>query len=422
MLLEAAWGSVFFKRCGDGIGLGADRISVSPRRPLPRTDMPFARSRLPFTRCPSFSLGLEEELLLVAPSSLRPRRGTDAVLAAVCPENGTVTGEVSDGVLELATPVCATAAQAVGVLGQLRAEVPSGVRLLGAGVHPLGRFGEVTIRPGERYALIAGTMSALMRQTPHCGVHVHVGMPDAETAVRAANGLRAWVPLLRALGANSPYWYGRDSGLATTRSVICDSFPRSGTPREFADYEDYAATVEELQALGECPDYSFLWWDVRPHPRLGTLEIRALDAQSSLYDLAGLVALIHCLAVHAASAPARRGPSPEVLRELNFRATRDGLDARLPLDGRLRPAREIAWHAVALAGAYAADLGCWDELLLLHRLLEDGNGADRQRRNAREGGIQLLLRRLAEETSRGRPDTGPAHDVNVTRDALRVAA
>jgi carboxylate-amine ligase len=364
--------------------------------------MPFARSTLPFNPCPSFSLGLEEELLIADPVSLRPRGGTDAVLAAVHPEVGTVTGEVSDGVLELVTPVCASTAQAVGVLERLRLEVGAEARLLGAGVHPLARFGDVTIRSQPRYEMIAQSMRALMRQTPHCGVHVHVGMPDGETAVRAANGMRGWMPLLRALGANSPFWYGRDSGLASTRSVICDSFPRSGTPREFAGYADFAGTVEELQALGECPDYSFLWWDVRPHPRLGTLEIRVLDAQSSLDDLAGLVALIHCLAVHAASAPTQPGPTPEGLRELSFRATRDGLDARLLLDGSLRPAREIAFHAITVAGAYAADLGCWDELMLLHRLLEEGNGAERQRRHEREGGMRMLLARLAHETARGR--------------------
>jgi carboxylate-amine ligase len=180
--------------------------------------------------------------------------------------------------------------------------------------------------------------------------------------------------------------------------VICNSFPRAGIPREFADYADYAATVDELRMLGECEDYSLLWWDVRPHPRLGTLEIRALDAQSSLEDLAGLLALVHCLAVHEATATSRRGPSGEALRELSFRACRDGLDARLLLDGRLLPARELARHAIGLAGAYAADLGCWDELMLLHRLIEDGNGAERQRRAEREGGLRLVLHRLADQT------------------------
>jgi len=362
--------------------------------------MPSATAALPFLPSDSFSLGVEEELLMVAPASLRPLRATDAVLAGFDPGIGSITGEVSDGVLELLTPVCDSVGEAVDVLGRLRGEVGQRAGLLGAGVHPLARFGDVRLREGERYRLIAETMRVLMRQTPHCGVHVHVGMPDAETAVGACNGMRKWVPLLQALGANSPYWYGRDSGLASARSVICNSFPRAGIPREFAGYEDFAATVEDLRGLGECPDYSFLWWDVRPHPRLGTLEIRALDAQSSLEDLAGLVALIHCLAVHEAGAGPQPAPSPEALRELSFRAARDGLDAQLRLDGRLQPARVLARHAVGLAAAYAADLGCWDELMLLHGMLENGNGAERRRRDERHGGMRLVLRRLADETAR----------------------
>lgn len=353
---------------------------------------------LTFNGSARYSLGVEEELIAVHPRTLLPCGGTETLLERAGLDPDQVTGEVTDGVLELRTPVCDQAGEAVGILGGLRAELAEVTPLVGAGVHPLARFADVELRGGERYELIGRSLRSLMRQTPHCGVHVHVGMPDGETAVRAANGMRAWIPLLQALGANSPYWYGRDSGLASARSVICNSLPRSGIPRAFADYADYAATVEELRALGECPDDSYLWWDLRPHPRLGTLEIRALDAQSSVEDLVALVALIHCLAVHEASAPPRRGPGPEALRELSFRATRDGLDARLALDGSLRPLREVAHHAIGIAGAYAADLGCWEDLMLVHRLLERGNGAARQRMNAELGGVELMLRTLVDET------------------------
>src|SRR4051794_16280606 len=398
--------------------------------------MPSANSWEPFCGSEHYSLGVEEELHMAAPASLRPYGGTDAVLMQLDPAVGAVTGEVSDGVLELITPVCERTGEAVEILGRLRAEVGRHVTLLGAGVHPLGRFGDVQLRSGERYARIGETMRAVMRQTPHCGVHVHVGMPDGETAVQACNGMRAWIPLLQALGANSPYWYGRDSGLASSRSVICNSFPRAGIPRAFADYSDFALTVEQLRTLGECSDYSYLWWDVRPHPRLGTLEIRALDAQSSLDDLAGLVALIHCLAVHEASSPPARGAGSEVLRELSFRACRDGLEGRLMLDDGLRPAREVAHHAIELASAYAADLGCWDELMSLHALIDGGNGAMRQRRHEREGGMRVLLRRLADETQSAPTTTSPIrrfarrHDapaaggreLNVVNDAAAAVA
>jgi glutamate---cysteine ligase / carboxylate-amine ligase len=195
---------------------------------------------------------------------------------------GRATGEICDGVIEFITPVCDTAGTATDTLREMRAQAGRrGLGLLGAGLHPAGRFGHVRHREGHRYDVIGETVRGVMRQTPHCGVHVHVGMPDAETAIRACNGMRAWIPLLQALGANSPFWYGQDSGLASARSVITNSFPRSGIPRAFDGYADFEDTVSELQLLGDCPDYSLIWWDVRPHPRLGTLEIRALDARQA---------------------------------------------------------------------------------------------------------------------------------------------
>ena len=290
-----------------------------------------------------------------------------------------MTGEVTDGVLELRTPVCDDAGEAVGVLGALRAELSEVTPLLGAGVHPLGAYGDVHLRGGERYELIDRSLRSLMRQTPHCGVHVHVGMPDGETAIRAANGMRGWIPLLQALGANSPYLYGRDSGLASARSVICNSLPRSGMPRALDGYADYVATVEELRALGEFPDDSYLWWDLRPHPRFGTLEIRALDAQSSLEDLVALVSLVHCLAVHEASSPPRRLPGP-----------RGAARAELPRHARrARRAAAARRRAAARAGSGAARRRDRERLRRRPRLLggadarppalERGNGAARQR-------------------------------------------
>jgi carboxylate-amine ligase len=353
-----------------------------------------------FNRSNAFSLAVEEELLLVHPVSLRPLGGTDALLARARPPVHQVTGGIHDGVLALRPAPVRRAGDAVDALAALRAELAAFAPLLAAGVHPLGRVGESQVRPGARHEAVADSLGPLLHQTPHCGVAVHVSMPDGETAVRACNGLRAWIPLLLALGANSPYWYGRDSGMASTRAIICNSFPRAGIPRAFADYADYTATLEELCFLGECPDPSFAWWDVRPNPERGTLEIRVLDAQSSLEDLTALVALAHCLAVHEATAERpTRAPGVEALRELSFRAARDGLDARLAVDGVLLPVREVAFHALAVAGAQAAELGCWEELMLLHRTVEAGNGAIRQRLNAEEGGVRLMLRRLADETT-----------------------
>jgi glutamate---cysteine ligase / carboxylate-amine ligase len=365
-----------------------------------------------------FTLGVEEELHLVAADSLEHEWATDALLEHGDWRAGRATGEISDGVIELITPVSARASEAVATLRELRAEVVDhGLWLLGAGVHPCAQLGHVRHRRGARYDQIADSMRGVMRQTPHCGVHVHVGMPDADTAIRTCNGMRKWIPLLQALSANSPFWYGQDSGLASARSVICNSFPRSGIPRAFVDYDDFEDTVRELALFGDCPDYSMIWWDLRPHPRLGTLEIRVFDAQASTDDLAALVALAHCLAVHEADAPPARDIGPEALRALSFAANRDGLDARVPFDGALLPVRNAAVLALALVGHHAVELGCWEELMLVQRLLEHGNGADRQRRAAAEEGIDGAVRMLAAETTGALPP-----DRRVRRARLRSVA
>ena len=139
--------------------------------------------------------------------------------------------------------------------------------------------------------------------TPVGGLHIHVGMPDPDTAIRVFNGLRRHLPLLQALAANSPFRHGRDTGLASAREVTIRGWPRSGVPRAMHDFGDFCASAHLLARAAEVPDYTWFWWKLRPHPRLGTVEVRALDAQSSLEDTAGLVALTHCLARHAAEAP-----------------------------------------------------------------------------------------------------------------------
>src|SRR3954451_3367890 len=382
-----------------------DRRSHPPAcRIQPRVRCPLSSSSAlpPFRGGSMFTLGVEEELHIVAPDSLAHERATDARLERGDWCAGRVAGEVCDGVIELITPVSTRAGEAVGTLRELRAEaVGRGAGLLGAGLHPSARFGDVRHRGGARYGLIADSMRGVMRQTPHCGVHVHVGMPDAETAIRTCNGMRKWIPLLQALSANSPFWYGQDSGLASARSVICNSFPRSGIPRAFVDYEDFEDTVRDLELVGDCPDYSLIWWDLRPHTRLGTLEIRVLDAQSSPDDLAALVALAHCLAVHEADAPPAPDIAPEALRAISFAANRDGLDAGLPFDGALLPVRNAAVLALALVVHYAVEVGCWDELMLVQRLLERGNGAVRQRPRRRRG-----RHRRARPDARGGDDAG----------------
>src|SRR3954452_8813358 len=256
-----------------------------------------------FGRSRPFQIGVEEELFLADPRTLQVVHRADEVLARRRFARGKVLGEICDGMIELVTPPCPSPGQARRHLGDLRRKVLAGgdVVLLGTGVHPTTPFAAVVPRRGRYYEEILEASGDLLRQTAYCGVHVHVGLPDPETAVTALNGMRKWVPLLQALSANSPFWHDRDSGLASARSARCAGMPRTGLPRRFADWADYAATVDDLCRVGELPGPSAIWWDVRLQPRLGTLEVRCLDAQSSLAELGSLVALVQGLVRHEAT-------------------------------------------------------------------------------------------------------------------------
>jgi carboxylate-amine ligase len=344
-----------------------------------------------------FRVGVEEELFLVDPESLGTSIPTDDVLAQGEPY---VLGEMCDGVIEFVTPVCDTARHACERLARLRATVATEeVTVMGVGIHPTAAFAKARYRETPHYRHVAQDVRGLLRQSPFCGTHVHVGMPDAETAVVAFNGMRRWVPLLQALGANSPFWHGADSGLASARTVVSHSLPRTGTPRAFAGWGDCSRTMQELVRVGELDGLGSLWWDLRPHPSLGTLEFRALDAQSSLDDLTGLIALVHCLALHESLTGCTEHPSPELLSEASFRAVRDGVDARFSLGGPMRHVADHARDALDLAYGYAYKLDCVDDLRQVERILAEGNGAVRQRRAFAEGGMPAVLELLAAESS-----------------------
>jgi carboxylate-amine ligase len=352
------------------------------------------------TSSSSFTLGVEEELFSVGADDLLPIACSDALFRNSGLSRGRITGEMCDGVVELATPICGNASEAIDVLGDLRREViwRGSPALLGVGVHPTLPFGDVAHRHSPHYDRVSAETRSLLRQSTYCGVHVHVGMPDLETSVAAFNGMRKWIPLLQALSANSPFWHGQDSGLASSRTVVCHSVPRTGLPRAFRGWDDYQETTAEICRVAEAPDAGSIWWDMRPHATLGTLEIRCLDAQSSLADLTGLVALVHCLVRHEALTVDRHHPPVEVLAEATFRALRDGVDATLSLGGPIRPVRDHARHALDLASGYAPALTASGALAEIDRMLVEGNGAVRQRRAFARGGMPGVLERVRSET------------------------
>jgi glutamate---cysteine ligase / carboxylate-amine ligase len=363
--------------------------------------MSWAIPRVNFGAAADFSLGVEDELLLVDPVSHALDHHGAEVLArlGLTPLEGTAAPDTYAGLVELTTPICSDAQQAAACVAALRWHLRSvGATAIGSGLHPTAAFGDVINFPSERYRMIAAEMRGLATRTPTCALHVHVAMPDAETAIRACNALREHLPLLQALAANSPFWHGRDSGLASARAQVFRAFPRSEIPPAYASYDEYVEAVTELAAAGDLPDYTFLWWDIRPHPMLGTVEVRAMDAQSSLGSIAGLTALVQALAQWGVE---QRGPRArrQVLIESSFRAARGGLGATLWHDGALRPAVDVARATLELARPYAIELGSDAALEEIERLLIDGNGASRQRAAFHRGGLSGLLAHLARETA-----------------------
>jgi glutamate---cysteine ligase / carboxylate-amine ligase len=357
------------------------------------TDARFGSSR-------PFSIGVEEELFLVDPVTGTQANSSAAVVERVGEVSGRVERELHACQVELVTDVCQTTREAVDALSALRSAVrATGAGLLGSGTHPAAIEGDAEITDKDRYERIQYLLGDAVL-TPVGGLHVHVGMPDATTAVRVFNGLRDHLPLLLALAANSPFRHGRDTGLACAREVTLRSWPRSGVPRALRDFEDFCDLARVLARAADVADYTWFWWKLRPHPRLGTVEVRAFDAQASLEDTAAIVALTHCLARHAAESDDAPGTPPELVEEGLFRAARFGVEALLPdRAGRLRPARELLDAAIELAQPYAGELGCQDQLTGLPGLLSRAGGAGRQRRIYEIAGMDALLRGLTQLTA-----------------------
>jgi glutamate---cysteine ligase / carboxylate-amine ligase len=346
-----------------------------------------------------FALGVEEELLLVGPHNELEDRGRQA-LSNADPDEGSLTDELFQAMVESHTDVSRTAAEATAVLRAVRAElIESGSRIMGVGVHPNATSWEAGVARTPRYTLIAYSLQGVLR-TPICGQHVHVGMPDVESAVRAYNGIRTHIPLLNALASNSPYWFGEDSGLASSRTAIFRSYPRAAMAPEVSDFEHYCRIAGQVCRAGDLEDYTHIWWDARIHPALGTIEIRAADAQFDLRRVGAIAALVQCLARIEADRDQEGIPAREALAEASFQATRHGLDAVL-LDRRCEPtpARALGSTMLDLAATVAGEFDCVQELAEVEAMLDVGSGADLQRRVYAAEGMEGLLEYLVRQTA-----------------------
>jgi carboxylate-amine ligase len=318
----------------------------------------------------------------------------DSVLEGVELPRERVDHEAFLAELEVRSTPCASVRDAVEQLLEGRlAATEAGATLMAVGLHPNASLFDVELVESERYARVEGQMRGLIKRTPECALHVHVGVPDPDAAVAGMNGLREVLPLLHGLGANSPFWFGSDSGMASSRSAVIRAYPGRGIPPVLHSWDDYLEALDAVRAGGGPTDHTMVWWDARPQPRLGTVELREVDVQTSLDSAGAIAALARAVIRRAVESPPAEPAPDQALHWSSFRAARDGLDAEVYQGGGPVPLRVAVGRLLAELDRDDAELD-WVE-----RLVRDGNGADRQRATHERGGMPGLLRYLAEATA-----------------------
>jgi carboxylate-amine ligase len=343
---------------------------------------------------PSFTVGIEEELMIVDGETHALVNAIEALLEDSGAHNaerhaGEVKPELMESVLEIATKPCATAIAAGDQIRALRHQVRETamareLTIGSAGTHPFAMWEDQRIVARPRYRDLISALRFVARQELIFGMHVHVGIDDPDKAIHVANGMRVHVPVLLALSANSPFWRGDSTGLLSTRTPIFRQFPRVGMPPAYADWADWERQVDFMVKSGVMEDYTYLWYDVRPHPNLGTVEVRCCDSQTRAEHTVALSALIQAM-VHELSehyeAGTHLGEYPwQMLDENKWLAARHGLEGEivdLPSSERVTT-KALTRRLLERLTPHAQQLGSAGALDGIRDLLERGNGASRQ--------------------------------------------
>ncbi len=340
---------------------------------------------------PSYTLGVEEELMIVDAETLDLTNSIEGLLAdlAEMPAEGEVKPELMESVCEIATTPVRNAAEAGIQLRSLRARVHQaaagrGLAIGSAGTHPFALWEDQRIVSRPRYRDLIAGLQFVARQEIIFGIHVHVGIDDPDKAVHVTNGMRVHLPLLLALSANSPFWRGDRTNLDSTRTPIFRAFPRVGIPPRYDDFADWARRIQFMYESKVIRDYTYLWYDVRPHPNFGTVEVRVMDSQTRVEHTLALAALVQAMVKELAEHYEEGGKLSrypyEMLDENKWLAARHGMESELvdlPDTARV-PARELAQRLIERLRPHARELGSLAEFECLTDILENGNGASRQ--------------------------------------------
>lgn len=348
-----------------------------------------------FGKSDPYTLGVEEEYMLLDAQTLDLVQHIDTVLESIEGEEleEHLNAELMQSVLEIATPVCRTPADADRELRRLRGYVGEvaarhDLRFGSSGTHPFSLFERQRITARDRYRNLVDQLQYIARRELIFGMHVHVAIDDCEKAIQVVNGLLAHISQLLALSASSPFWRGEATGLASSRQMVFAAFPRSGPPPRFRNYEDYAEVVGQLERTGCIADYTHIWWDIRLHPRLGTVEIRICDAVTRVEDAVAIAAYCQALVKLYSERYDEGKEIPSYHRilttENKWLAARYGLEAPvmdLATGRRNRvPVAQLVRRTLRDVEPHARELGSERELEGIREILAKGNGADRQLR------------------------------------------
>ncbi len=359
-------------------------------------------SPIEFTPSRRSTLGVEVELFIVDSRTLQLSNSATALLDALGPVplaagGSKVKHEFHEHTVEMVTDVCSTVAEARADLGatfeRLRAAARSlGLRLVSCGTHPISDWRHAELTRDDRYQMQLDHVQWIARRAQICSAHYHVGVDDADKAIAITNTLMFYHPYFLALTASSPYYERDDTGLASCRTSVLEAMPTAGFPHLLSGWGEFVTMFRSLQAAGVIAGVREIWWDVRPHPEFGTVELRMCDGPSTLGEVTAVAALAQCLVRHIDDAIESGAPlvTPPrwILRENKWLAARYGLDAAIVVNelGTRQVIRDAVPTLLDDLEATATTLGCRDELAQVARILEHGASYERQRRIVDEGG------------------------------------
>ncbi len=371
------------------------------------------------------SLGVEVELEIIDLETRELRSGASEILAEMGKdhpgaEHPKAKHELLESTIEIITGINSTAAEAradlEGTLAELAPQLERrGLGVMCSGTHPFSDWAKQDISPNPRYARLIEDMQWLARRLQIFGIHVHVGVRSPQKVIPIVNALTAYIPHFLALSASSPYWVGRDTGLASSRSKVFEGLPTAGLPMQLAGWGEFEEYMETLISAETIHSIREVWWDIRPHPNFGTVELRICDGLPRMSEIATVTAISQCL-VERFNTLLDRGytlPSPKgwILRDNKWRAARYGVDASIITDekGHQQPIREAITELVEELKPVADKLGCSDELCHALTMMENGPSYLRQRSVVAEGGsLADVVDSLIEELRTDKPTPMPS--------------